>query len=99
LPPRLGFDGPKGPTTTPIHTLVSPIFFAALVPEASSGMVSGDGSSSRMAAFHPLFPAHSGDKIFANEAPPARTWSAPKAVAATRTSSFFVARSELGAGP
>jgi len=97
LAPRLGFSGLRNAmSATPINALDAPIFFAALAPEPAFGIASGDRSSGRKAAPHPLFPAHSADKIFAAEASSARRSGAPKAVAAAQTSALFVAHSAPG---
>jgi len=92
--PRLGFEvPPTGPMGTPINALAAPIFFAALAPEASSGWVSLDSSSSKKAALHPLFPAHSDDKRFADERRSIGTSVDAKAAASVQAANLFVARS------
>jgi hypothetical protein len=87
--------------SVPIHAPLSPIFFAALAPEASFGMVPltaiNDASSGERAAPHSVLPARSDDKIFAAEAHSPRVSNAANSVAAVQTSGLFIARSELGA--
>ena len=87
LAPQLGFSGLRNASSTaPTNALAEPIFFAALASGMLSRNTIDDASTSRKAAPHPLFPAHSDDKIFANEAPSARTSNAANSVAAMQTS-------------
>ena len=97
LAPQLGFSGLRNASSSaPSNALAAPIFFAALASGMLSRATIDDASSSGKAAPDPLFPAHSDDKIFANEAPPTRTSSAPKTVVPAQTANLFVARSAPG---
>jgi hypothetical protein len=100
LAPQLGFSGLRNASSTaPNNALAAPIFFAALASGMLSRATIDDASSSRKAAPDPLFPAHSDDKIFATEAPSARTSNAADSVAAMQTSNLFVAHSTPGGAP
>ena len=102
LAPQLGFVSlPVGLSTAPIRAPGSPIFFAALAQTpswevATRAQIEGLSRRKKVAP-HPLFPAHSDDKIFAQETRSIRTSSDAKAAASVQAANLFVAHSALGA--
>ena len=98
LAPKLGFTSlPRVPMYPAAEPFRAPIFFAAMAQRAPSELIpqgdAGDSWRSRKAAPHPLFPARSDDKIFADEARSASASNDPETVVPLQTADLFVARS------
>jgi hypothetical protein len=98
LAPRLGIAGPPlALTTARIHALGAPIFLAAFAPKTPDKAATErdvDGAArSKKAAPHPLFPAQTSDKIFADRALSGHASNHPKVAASLQSSDLFVAPS------
>ncbi|QGM99997.1 lytic transglycosylase domain-containing protein (plasmid) [Methylocystis parvus] len=97
LAPKLGFgDAPFASISPPSDAPRAPIFVTAVASTTSNEMVSkdklDDAKQSGKAAPHPLFPAHSHDKIFASEMHSAGASNAREHVDPLHAADLFVAR-------